>query len=854
MPVNNSFIDNVTGIGGGSLQNINAYLERPRLQTLLENAAKFPLIAVYAGSGYGKTRAVHSFLQKSDALVTWMQITESDNVAAHFWEKYAHMISLIWPESGARLMEIGIPETEDGFAKYNAVRKDTLSPQGKCFFVYDDFHLLHNPLILRTFEKILNGLPSNGTVIVISRTTPEINLTGMMLRERIFTIREDDLRFTEDEIAEYFSQLELPVTRQDIHDIYTDTCGWAFALNLIGRSLSKDAKYERCALEAMKDNIFKLIETEVIDSISETLLHFLLRISLIDHLAAGLIRMLADDEETIRDLDTLNAYIRYDYHLGAYMIHNLFLDYLRTRQNILSEEEKCDTYNKAGMWCEENKYQTDALTYYEKARNYDAIMRIIYSDNNQMTQDIAEIALEIFNRMPSDIAVRSQLFPAMRMKINLSLGRFGESAALAEKYIREWEGRPESPEKNRALAEIYGIRAVSEIVMSPNSDAYVFDTSFEKQREYYEKCPYEATDPTIKESAGAYALLIGTPRADAPEEYIEALSRAIAHSSEVYRNSLFGLDDLSRGELLFAQREFNGAEQYLRQALDKSRSTGQYSIQNRALICLMQIAFSRGDIGAANDFLKKTEALLDVREYASRYDSYDIARSSYHLALGQPEKIPEWLKVDFSPYTHPAFLANYANRIKANYCFQMRQYSALLAFFANVRESNLLLLGKIQFKTLEALTLHHLKRRDEAVEALTEAYTLAEPNKIIVPFTQFAKDMRMLTSAALKSGNCVIPKTWLEDINRKSSAFARRQTHMISEIKAADDDSAQTVFTTRETNILKALSQGLSRAEIAESQKISVNTVKMVINSIYDKFGVTNLNDALRIAIARKIV
>ena len=48
------------------------YLKRPRLDMLLKKAMDYSLIIICAGSGYGKTRAVHSFLSKCDAIAPWM--------------------------------------------------------------------------------------------------------------------------------------------------------------------------------------------------------------------------------------------------------------------------------------------------------------------------------------------------------------------------------------------------------------------------------------------------------------------------------------------------------------------------------------------------------------------------------------------------------------------------------------------------------------------------------------------------------------------------------------------------------------------------------------------------------------
>ena len=849
MSMYKSFKSNVSNFTQNS-----AFLARPRLHKLLENAVNYPVVAVYAGSGYGKTRTVYSFLQEYNAYTTWIQLTERDNIAARFWEKYTHMISLTWPDIGTRLAKIGFPESEAAFAKCLVEHGEMSSSKDRLIMVYDDFHLLQNSDVLIFFERMANNLPPNETVILISRTTPEINLVGMMLHERICTILEDALCFTENEIADYFNQLALHVTRQDIHDIYDDTHGWVFAINLIGRSLSKDMKYERHALLVMKENVFKLIESEISHIKDKPLWHFLLRISLIGHLAASLIKTLTDDDALIKELDQLNAYIRYDHNLGVYRIHDLFLDYLCQYQYMLPERIKCDTYRKAGIWCESNNYREDALSYYEKAGDYDAIIRVICQFTLEISQDTARYAMGILIRMPEDAASRNPLFPAMYVKMQMCLGLLNEASASAEQFVKKYKTHPETPEKNRALLEIYNVWSVLRLMMSPYTNLYDFDIYFRKMRNYYDKAKCETISTVTNRSVGTYALLIGTNSAAAPEEFIGALKRAIPHSSHVLNGKMSGLDDLAQGELYFCQRELNSAEQYFSLAIDKARAKGQYDIQSRTIQYLMLIAFSRGEIETANKLLKQSEALLEISEFATRYEAYDITRSYYYLTLNQPDQVSDWLKSDFEKYAHPAFVESYANHIRGQYHFQTRQFNKLLAFLENDRAICTLLLGKIEYGILEALSLYQLKQRNEAIIALTKAYLLAEPNNIIILFTRYAKDMRTLTDAAIKDPKCTIPKPWLENINRKSSAFARRLTYMISQNKTFGSNEEKVNLSNRETKVLHDLAQGLSRSEIAASQNISVNTVKMVVNSIYDKFGVTNLHDAIRIAIMRNIV
>jgi len=116
------------------------------------------------------------------------------------------------------------------------------------------------------------------------------------------------------------------------------------------------------------------------------------------------------------------------------------------------------------------------------------------------------------------------------------------------------------------------------------------------------------------------------------------------------------------------------------------------------------------------------------------------------------------------------------------------------------------------------------------------------------------KDMRTLTSAIQKESRKIIPAVWLEDANHKSATYAKRRSHVIAKHTQASGGSGGIVLSPREAEILSDLSHGLSRAEIAASRKLSINTVKMIINKIHNKLGAENLADLIRIAVERKLI
>ncbi|MCL2184259.1 MAG: LuxR C-terminal-related transcriptional regulator [Treponema sp.] len=831
------------------------YLERPRLNALFKEAIDYPLVIVCAGSGYGKTRAVHSSLKDYKANISWLQISERDNIPARFWESYSNMVSLLMPNIGSRLKEIGFPNSDEAFLKYSTIWKEISFLPGKHIRVFDDFHLLRNTSVLRFFERKVKIHPPDMSIILISRTMPETNLIGMMMGDNVFTIQEDVLRFTEDETMKFFNQLNLSVIREDIRNIYNDTQGWAFAINLIGHSLAKNLKYERYAFEAMKKNIFRFIETEISQTVSQQLFNFLLRISLIDHLSASLIKVLAKNDSLIKEMELLNAYIRYDFIMDTYMMHHLFHDYLRQKQEqILTDNERREIYHIAGVWCDANGYHMDSLSYYEKSVDYDAITRKVASLNVQMPQDMATYALEIFDRMPDDVKSQNPVFPSMHLKLKINVGHFEEALSLAERYAKDYEQRPETPERNRALTGIYTFWGLLQMKMCTYTDVYDFDFYYKKLSEYFNKNPFKLIGDYKEITANAWASNVGTDRSGAMEEYIAAVSRM----SSYYPNTLIGyydgLEDLIRGELCFYQRQFDDAEQYLKQSITKARKHDQYITQNKALVYIMYIYFSNGDFSKATKTLKEMGTLIIEKDYGLRYTLYDIACGFYHLALDQIEKIPEWLKGDFSVFTHSSFLENYANRIRARYHYRTHQYKALLEYIENSMKHPMILFCKIEMKVLQAMSLYQLKRRSEAISVFTEAYHLSLSNKLITLFTEYAKDMRTLSLAAHKDNTCTIPKKWLEDINRISSIYAKRKIKMISKYMLINNNENKTKLTELEIAVLKDLCDGLVRTAIASNRNLSADAVKIIINNIYDKLGVFSLPEAIRTAMECKII
>jgi LuxR family maltose regulon positive regulatory protein len=315
-----------------------------------------------------------------------------------------------------------------------------------------------------------------------------------------------------------------------------------------------------------------------------------------------------------------------------------------------------------------------------------------------------------------------------------------------------------------------------------------------------------------------------------------------------------GQPELARGELEFYRGNINSAVPFVALALKLARVDKQYGLIHRALFYTLRIAAAQGDFALAEQVMKETKAQLDEVEYFNRFIDYDISLSWYCCFLGLPEKAVDWLKEDFSSYSHPGFIDNFGNQIKARFHYATRNYLPLLLYIEEMKRRESFLFGRVEMLAMEACMHYKMKDKRKAFAVFEEAYIMASPNEIVMPFIELGKDMRTLTSATLKKPDSKIPKPWLEDVSRKSASYAKYQSNIALKYKEANNITDDVALSPRETEILADLCHGLSRAEIAAKRELSINTVKMVINHIYMKLGAENLAELIRIAVEQKMV
>jgi LuxR family maltose regulon positive regulatory protein len=836
--------------------NSHAFLDRGRVNDLLEAAIQNPLVVVTANSGYGKTRAISSFLSNRSDTIVWFALSEGDNDQTQFWDHFVSLISKHNRRLSEKMHGMGFP-TKQRVNIFLSLLDDEFSIADTYFIVFDDFHVIKDRGVLSLIRDLVDRRYDNVTVMTLSQLELSPILMPLGMKHESAIITEDELCFTKQEIDEYFTLIDIQLSADEIQRIYDYTKGWAFAVSLFAFSMRKNSAGFEHSLRAVDINIQKIIEFDVFSDLSEKLQKHLVQLSLLEYLAPSLISTLDGGDELLREIDNISPFIRYDSFSDMYRIHHLFREFLGKRQDIITDELRRATYIKSAEWCVSNELFLDAIRHFEKAGIYDRIIETIYYHFSfQIPPRDALTLLDIFKSAPEGAFDGVPLYPVTYTRILLSLGQVNDAIGFADNMVVRYSSMPENDVNHSIICSLYLAIGIGHLMLTPFTDSYKFDKYFERMAHHFAKFPYESANPLSIHTIPPYAGTVCTTQEGAFEKYIGALERSVQYTSKVLDGYMAGMDILAKAELCFFKADLTNAELYAAGAFDAAERARQYDIRNRALFIMMRVCLARGKYEYMPTVLHQLNQQIGFTEYANRQLTYDVVTSWFYTRIGLLNYVPNWIDHDFEEESISEYGMGFANLMKAHLLYHKKQYKQLLTFLYREESHASSLYMQIDYAVLKALCNYSINNKDASFEILVDAYELSRGNGLIMPFVEYGKEMRTLTGAAEKSGSVAgrIPDEWLNNINRRASTYAKYLNNIIGDFRKANGLDQEVVLTPREISILSELYKGLSRAEIAMQQGLSVNTIRVILDSIFEKLSARNSMDAIRIAAERNLL
>lgn len=318
-----------------------AHLGRERLDALLDQAREMPLIAVVAGTGYGKSALLADYFERRALPSLWYALSERDAdpqvLALHlahlahrrFPGVADHALALLAQPGGALLHGRGAVER----------LADSLLDriEEESWLILDDFQHLHGaPEALALVNHLLTHLPPRLHLVLLSRQRPELpDFARYRLQGDAFTLDQGTLAFTTDEARALFQSLAgdaLPPEQTE--RLIARTEGWPMALQLLAQRAAEGAGEVTPADEAgsLRD-LFEYLAREVFSTLQAAERDLLLAVAPLERLDARTCETILADPEASARLRSLGDRGLFMASLGAnaYRLHPLFREFLLAR-------------------------------------------------------------------------------------------------------------------------------------------------------------------------------------------------------------------------------------------------------------------------------------------------------------------------------------------------------------------------------------------------------------------------------------------------------------------------------------------------------------------------------------------
>ena len=288
-------------------------MPRPRLTDALGSTGA-PFTLVVAGPGYGKTVAVNQWLNGAEAPIAWVSLDPSDDSSPQFWRSLAESIRRSTGGTGSEALMMLADEQHTDLV-VSALLADLSQLPGPLIVGLDDVHVLRSPDLLAQLAGFIERAPSNLHVVATSRVDPQLPLGRWRVSGRLGEVRQNDLRFTADEVADLFAARGVPdVAPADVALLTERTEGWAAGLQLAVLSLrgrSDAHEYIQTSLAGDRGIVDYLLG-EVLDLLSDDDRDLVLELSILDDFDAGLaiaVTGRSDAAQRVRSLEARNFFL-----------------------------------------------------------------------------------------------------------------------------------------------------------------------------------------------------------------------------------------------------------------------------------------------------------------------------------------------------------------------------------------------------------------------------------------------------------------------------------------------------------------------------------------------------------------
>jgi LuxR family maltose regulon positive regulatory protein len=811
---------------------------RPRLTEVF--ASQCPLTIVSAPAGSGKTTLTLAWLASASMSVAWFSLDSDDNDPIRFLHGCVSALQI----AGVKLQ---IPDGQRDPKTIVAELINQLSDIGPMMFVLDDYHVITDEGIHSAFTYLLDHLPVNLQVVLITRERPPFSLARWRARNQLIEVDLDDLRFSGEEITAFLNQvMDLNLPGEQVHSLERITKGWVAGLQMAGLSLQTN-KGQSIPFDGEHQNITEYLLTEVFNRQPQEIQTFLLNTSILHQFSLALCKAIISPAAAglIEQIQRSNLFVT---TVGSwYQYHPLFRDFLQGQLQRQFPERVDQLHRKALQWWEQNGLIPEAIPHAFAIADYESSARLIASLAPDYLKRGELVTLRHWlKRLPEAVIWNSprlcltQIWLLLDSNLQVDAqSYFDRLGNFLEKNLR---------------SEFLALRALHAAMNHQPELALKFAKRAQKS--------LKAKDPFIQTyvsfGMGA-AQKMGLNFFQAEQSFRDALALADADgNSYIATVSLANLADvlylqarlfdaenickqaLKRfGEkapeaddwywhlarISYQRNELEAALQFINQALELCIPSDDKTIQSRIFLQRALIHYALGKKKQAGSDLEAADHLARGLQDQVILRAVIRQRLLFAVEEGELGSARQWLTTlgKYGAQPFPFYYAYAKGRLSLA---QGKVKESRLQFDAalSALEDADFALVRIEVLVWQAVCFGRLGKAAEGTKALQTARSASQTENVIRPFVEAREGLLNLIDQAGPNGF-----EWILD-----------------SIQGNGREPESPLLTRREREILQLLAMGLSNQEMAEKLVIAEGTLKRHVANLYQKLGVHNRTQAIR--------
>ncbi|TCZ72152.1 LuxR family transcriptional regulator [Paenibacillus albiflavus] len=852
---------------------------RPRLVEFLNEGINRKLTLVSASTGYGKTTLVSEWLTTNPQPAAWLSLEEADNEPLRFLTYFVAALQTIEQDFGKNLISLLQSSQPPPIEIIITILINEITALSYPFLlVLDDYHVIDATAIDNALSILLERMPSQMHLVIITREEPRLPLARLRVRNQLTEVRAKDLRLSPSEVGEFCERvMGLKLTSENIALLASRTEGWVAGLQLAGLSMQghQDPNSFIQSFSGNHQYIVDYLIDEVINKQSIHVQTFLLHTSILDRLCGSLCDAVmrggdgenlssTSGQEILEFLDRSNLFvIPLDNEKRWYRYHHLFAELLRNRlhQGVVTAS---DLYIRASIWFEEHDLEIEAFHYAAIAKDTKRAARLVEGKGMPLIfRGVVAPVLKWLDSLPS---AELDAIPSMWIMYASALLMAGQLDGVEQK-LQAAEKALNGIELNDQTKDLIGHIAAVRATLSVNSNqAETIITESLRALEYLHPDNLPIRTSTLWTMGFAYQLQGN--RISAGKAYAEvlAISQKIGHviititstlglgniqekenmlylAAESYREVITLATDplplvayeakMCLGRLYYEWNDLDNALLYARQSIHDAK---QFEMIDRVIageVLLAKVMLGRGEMSGAATILEKVELL-----------------SLQHKLVHQIPRIAA-LQVDLFLHQNNLLAAEqlakrHELRLKLAQVHLMQgNTSSALSILDPLRvhmEEKGLKDEHLQVLILQAVVLHAHGHKSKSKQFTIHALKAAESGGFIRIFVDLGIPMRNLLHE-------VADQVRMTDYLAKLlGAFDEMEQHRGVKSNQLLTNSANLLIeplSERELEVLYLIAQGHSNNEISKKLFIALPTVKGHNRIIFEKLQVKRRTEAV---------